>query len=1396
MEIKNQKLKASNTSSNLKKYSKHQTEIKSNIHKNNNISNTNSIFNINKNNNNCKLLKLAHTNNIFSIDKDKIKNNKKQNIEIKNNKLILGIEEEKEKEKVRQNSYSGLIKTEEGKQNCSNKNISINKKSFVGKTNNFSPFKSKMKKDISINNENINNNNIPKNNKNDIQNKSNNKNNQFKTLIKVKEKNKKFTRTFSGYGVKRKSSMNNKNFYNNFNINNKQKNNFSQNKQKESINLNNNIQINNNKNNNNIINNIINERSDNSLSKSAKKCKIKNYLNNTIVKSSKINEFVNPINDYREKSPMANCSYQNNEINNINNEIIMNKTGNNFYENKIKKKIFNGNISYTGNINKIANTNKNINKTENIISINLKDIEANNNNKIILKNNNSVINNIINIKVKITNKVLPVNSIRDKQILVEQNNHEPINMTKNLSKKNITIPVNTNNINKQNNINNNETIIKQKNNKNHKHNSAKYSKNKVKKIKNNIESKSQNKSTKINLEKQFDNNSNANTIKKSYQNLTNKNTSEKTINKKNKEKEKSKGKDKELIIKTKKNSNNYNNDFSTISHRANNIKGSSLSTIKTNKTINTNIIKCPNIDCIKKRFIEGPLTINEIEENTDNSIPSGYSFIINIISNWGNKKQVGITEIEIFDYNNKKIKINDIKIKGGEGNGLENLNKLYNNKAHTITENEMWTIDINKNNNNSQHINIYLYIYANIDNSKSILDNINYILIWNYNGWEVNKGIKKIEIFKDYNIYFSGIISRGDHSLTTEHYYKIKLRKKYLIKRNENIKGSTLNINNNKNISIKIEKYKHQRESSFDCNFNSCNISVSNKNFKYNKMNRKKIENENFKNQRNGNFSFLKASSKIRSDVELNSLFSTFKNHFSSSRSCNKDKKNNSYLNIGSTDKLNILQNSHKNKNGNNIIVNSNSTNNLINGNKNLNEKLIINNENGVVKNIIIKNKIYLMKNQSYDNKKKYSTNTEIPNKLLTNIKSIKFNNNIPKNIYNSLRNEEQNKKNSIFLSSTLRVGSFNSISQKTLPYISFKKIRINILSNYGNKLSVGLTGINLIDNNSNKINYESTSAIGALPKDLRTVYEIEDDYRIFENLFNGENNTIDENNMWLTLINHEPYIEICFDNYIKLSKIEIWNFNKPMSLDNGAKEIEIIFDEDEENKKYYLILWKGLGIDFFNYFQTIKCDENYLRKLSNKYLKLKEDINSIKFPIGCIFKIEFISNYGDEQTISLKKLEIYNEKDEKLNKFKVIVDTNYTINLRDGVINDLLVDDYFYYHEFYDFHKNKDSLCNNIIYICFDEIVQIKYLKINNTNDEGFKLTSAKEIQIYCDDILLYEGKLKQMGENIISFEKDKIFKEQIIIDQKKEEEKAKANYNSYKEVLKDSVCRLVLEK
>ena len=85
------------------------------------------------------------------------------------------------------------------------------------------------------------------------------------------------------------------------------------------------------------------------------------------------------------------------------------------------------------------------------------------------------------------------------------------------------------------------------------------------------------------------------------------------------------------------------------------------------------------------------------------------------------------------------------------------------------------------------------------------------------------------------------------------------------------------------------------------------------------------------------------------------------------------------------------------------------------------------------------------MKNPSYNNKKKFINNQESLNKLLTNIISITFNNNVPKNIYNSLRKEDLNRKNpnSIFLSSTLRIGSFNSLNPKNIPYYTLKKSKL-----------------------------------------------------------------------------------------------------------------------------------------------------------------------------------------------------------------------------------------------------------------------------------------------------------------------------------------------------------------
>ena len=50
------------------------------------------------------------------------------------------------------------------------------------------------------------------------------------------------------------------------------------------------------------------------------------------------------------------------------------------------------------------------------------------------------------------------------------------------------------------------------------------------------------------------------------------------------------------------------------------------------------------------------------------------------------------------------------------------------------------------------------------------------------------------------------------------------------------------------------------------------------------------------------------------------------------------------------------------------------------------------------------------------------------------------------------------------------------------------------------------------------------------------------------------------------------------------------------------------------------------------------------------------------KLPIGFIFKLIFISNFGDKEMISLKKFELYDEKNNLLSNY-IIIHDNYNEN-------------------------------------------------------------------------------------------------------------------------------------
>ena len=600
--------------------------------------------------------------------------------------------------------------------------------------------------------------------------------------------------------------------------------------------------------------------------------------------------------------------------------------------------------------------------------------------------------------------------------------------------------------------------------------------------------------------------------------------------------------------------NIHHYNYATLSSR---IKSSvsTLSSTNSSSSLNKHY-KCPivSFSAIKQKFFSSTTASSTNHNNYTNYLNTdvssnnskknkfdNYSALsLIIISNWGDLNKVGITEIQLFDIKKRKIPISECHVFNGNE---ENISRIHNNKYHTLNERDMWISTYD--NKSDKKIKIEMYILNNKYNS---IDKIDSILIWNYNGRDLNKGIKEIEIMKKNVKCWKGIIPKGEFNIKNDYSYKIHLNER---------------------------------------------------------------------------------------DVNMSDTLTNNSYH-----------KRNFYLSL-------LKQNKTKNK---------------------------------------------LSFSQSDFNDSK--------NQITSN------------------RNEKY--------------------------YINFHKIRIQFLSNYGHHFFIGLTGINLIDKNDKIINVEDAISIGALPKDLRTIYNNDNEFRVFENTFSNINNTIDENCMWLTIKNPKPFLEIVFEKEMNLSRIDFWNYNEPFSLDKGVKEIEIIIDDE---KSYNVLLWKGLGIDYYDLYQKI----NFLDLDIEKEKKHTIDYNIKIYPIGFVFKVIFIDNYGDKDYISLKNIIFYDKNNINLNN--EVKFTKISFSNEDNII---------YSYQFLDYKKNENSISNNLLFICFEELVQVKYIKLINKKEKLSQNT--KNIQIYCDDILFFEGKINQCNESIISFETDyskldkKIKKENII--------------------------------
>lgn len=148
---------------------------------------------------------------------------------------------------------------------------------------------------------------------------------------------------------------------------------------------------------------------------------------------------------------------------------------------------------------------------------------------------------------------------------------------------------------------------------------------------------------------------------------------------------------------------------------------------------------------------------------------------------------------------------------------------------------------------------------------------------------------------------------------------------------------------------------------------------------------------------------------------------------------------------------------------------------------------------------------------------------------------------------------------------------------------MSGQVIDLNITETWGDLFYVGLNGIEVLDEFEGVIpvtctvgqlvggNKKSLTKVEAQPRDMNSIPGHASDHRTLEKLFNGQNNTSDDRNMWLIPFNkgENHTMSIDLGQKMKVSGLRFFNYNKsPEDTLRGVKQIVIKLDGEYVTSK------------------------------------------------------------------------------------------------------------------------------------------------------------------------------------------------------------------------------------